>query len=203
MPSRNSWMSGIYPLKLGMQRGVIIPGTNECAPLSPEFFPQKLQKLGYSTHMVGKWHLGFCSWNCTPLYRGFDSFYGFYDGQEDYYTKVVGTGIDFTTEINLWMLLSLSVCRQREIYYKPPQEIKASIFIPSVPVRPHSGWGSQTLRRGVSKTLKYKCRQRRQYCGMVSAIDESIANVTRTLVENNLIDNTLIIIILLTSDNGI
>ena len=36
--------------------------------------------------MIGKWHLGFCSWSYTPLYRGFDSFYGIYLGAGDHYT---------------------------------------------------------------------------------------------------------------------
>jgi len=40
---------------------------------------------GYSTHMVGKWHLGFFKWPYTPTYRGFDSFYGFYLGEEDHF----------------------------------------------------------------------------------------------------------------------
>lgn len=40
---------------------------------------------GYSTHMVGKWHLGFFEWPYTPTYRGFDSFYGFYTGAEDHF----------------------------------------------------------------------------------------------------------------------
>ena len=41
---------------------------------------------GYSTHMIGKWHLGFCSWSYTPRYRGFDLFYGIYLGAGDHYT---------------------------------------------------------------------------------------------------------------------
>ena len=40
---------------------------------------------GYSTHIVGKWHLGFFSWPYTPLHRGFDSFYGMYHGCGDHY----------------------------------------------------------------------------------------------------------------------
>ena len=43
---------------------------------------------GYSTHIVGKWHLGFFKWPYTPTYRGFDSFYGLYTGQADHYTYV-------------------------------------------------------------------------------------------------------------------
>ena len=37
-----------------------------------------------------RWHLGFCNWKYTPTYRGFDSFYGYYNGAEDYYTRIRG-----------------------------------------------------------------------------------------------------------------
>ena len=53
---------------------------NLIAPVTYLFIP------GYSTHIIGKWHLGFFRWPYTPLYRGFDSFYGFYGGYEDYYS---------------------------------------------------------------------------------------------------------------------
>ena len=69
------------------------------APLKTIF--QKLIKCthfyfttGYSTHMIGKWHLGFCSWSYTPLYRGFDSFYGIYLGAGDHYTHETARILD-------------------------------------------------------------------------------------------------------------
>ena len=41
--------------------------------------PQFLRDVGYATHMVGKWHLGFKTWAHTPQERGFDSFFGYVD----------------------------------------------------------------------------------------------------------------------------
>lgn len=45
--------------------------------------------------MIGKWHLGFYNWDSTPTYRGFDTFYGFYNGAEDHYTHVQSHFLDF------------------------------------------------------------------------------------------------------------
>lgn len=37
-----------------------------------------------------RWHLGYCNWKYTPTYRGFDSFMGYYNAAEDYYTHKLG-----------------------------------------------------------------------------------------------------------------
>ena len=37
-----------------------------------------------------RWHLGYCKWEYTPTYRGFDTFYGRYNGRSDYYNHSVG-----------------------------------------------------------------------------------------------------------------
>jgi len=57
--------------------------------LSTKFklLPQFLKEGGYATHAVGKWHLGYCSWDYTPTRRGFDTFFGFYSHSEDYFSR--------------------------------------------------------------------------------------------------------------------
>ncbi|CAL4068821.1 unnamed protein product, partial [Meganyctiphanes norvegica] len=67
------------------QSGVVSPQDPTGVSLNFTFFPELLQGLGYTTHAVGKWHVGFCDWKYTPLRRGFDTFYGFYCGAGDYY----------------------------------------------------------------------------------------------------------------------
>jgi len=42
---------------------------------------------GYKTYAVGKWQLGYSFNEQTPNYRGFDYFWGFYGGLEEYFDK--------------------------------------------------------------------------------------------------------------------
>lgn len=53
--------------------------------------PTEMRKLGYSTHALGKWHLGFCDWELVPTRRGFDTFYGFLSGTEGYFSHQGGS----------------------------------------------------------------------------------------------------------------
>jgi hypothetical protein len=42
-----------------------------------------------------QWHLGFTSWEHTPTFRGFSSFYGFYGCAQDYYLHGSVGSLDF------------------------------------------------------------------------------------------------------------
>ena len=49
-----------------------------------------MKEGGYATHAIGKWNLGMYKWACTPTYRGFDTFYGYYNSAEEYFTHTCG-----------------------------------------------------------------------------------------------------------------
>lgn len=68
-----------------MQHRVLFGIETRGLPLSEKLLPEYLQELGYSTHIVGKWHLGFFKKEYTPTYRGFESHTGFWTGHHDYY----------------------------------------------------------------------------------------------------------------------
>ena len=65
--------------------------------------------------MYCRWHLGFCNWTYTPTYRGFDSFMGYYNGAEDYYTHVRGNTRHHAILVVLRTLLYI-VLLQHETY---------------------------------------------------------------------------------------
>ncbi|GFY59697.1 arylsulfatase B [Trichonephila inaurata madagascariensis] len=98
-PSRASFMTGYYPYHIGRQNCVVIVLEPTGVSIKYPFLPQKLKEIGYSTHIIGKWHLGHCNQSYTPLYRGFDSFLGFYYAEGDYYTHTIEKSVQVWQEL--------------------------------------------------------------------------------------------------------
>lgn len=69
-------MTGKHPIHTGMQHTVLFGAEPRGLPLTEKLLPQYLKELGYTTRIVGKWHLGSYKKEYTPLYRGFDSHLG-------------------------------------------------------------------------------------------------------------------------------
>uniref|UniRef100_A0A2D4MQH0 Sulfatase N-terminal domain-containing protein n=2 Tax=Micrurus spixii TaxID=129469 RepID=A0A2D4MQH0_9SAUR len=85
-PSRAAFLTGRYPIRSGMaslnRLGVFLfSASSGGLPVEEITFAKLLQQEGYSTGLIGKWHLGL---NCNsshdfchhPLNHGFDHFYG-------------------------------------------------------------------------------------------------------------------------------
>jgi uncharacterized sulfatase len=78
-PTRASLMTGRYPSETGITDFIAAGDTNG-VDLSLPMFPELLQHDGYTTIMVGKWHLGEHNPAFLPTNRGYDRFTGFPHG---------------------------------------------------------------------------------------------------------------------------
>ncbi len=72
-PSRAGLLTGKYPERLGMAKGVLFPHSGEKG-LPPEeiTIAELLKKKKYKTACIGKWHLGHTD-QVLPRAQGFDS----------------------------------------------------------------------------------------------------------------------------------
>eukprot|EP00639_Heterosigma_akashiwo_P013101 CAMPEP_0206381640 /NCGR_PEP_ID=MMETSP0294-20121207/12775_1 /ASSEMBLY_ACC=CAM_ASM_000327 /TAXON_ID=39354 /ORGANISM="Heterosigma akashiwo, Strain CCMP2393" /LENGTH=559 /DNA_ID=CAMNT_0053831149 /DNA_START=91 /DNA_END=1773 /DNA_ORIENTATION=+ len=86
-PARASLLSGKNPIHNGMGVAALYQNSPYGLPLEHKLLPEHLKSLGYSTHMVGKWHLGYFNRQYLPTARGFDTFLGYFNGEQEYYGK--------------------------------------------------------------------------------------------------------------------
>jgi arylsulfatase A-like enzyme len=88
-PSRAALLTGQYQQRHGHEfnSGTIAreAEVNFGLPSSAKILPQRLAPMGYRSKAVGKWHLG-ARPGYHPLDRGFDEFYGFLGGGNEFIT---------------------------------------------------------------------------------------------------------------------
>lgn len=88
-PTRASLLTGRYPWKTeGIRTNFVSLTEIDGLNLGFTFLPQRLKEAGYSTHFIGKWHLGFADNRFTPNHRGFDTSYGFFGGWEYHFSQI-------------------------------------------------------------------------------------------------------------------
>ncbi|XP_019860668.1 PREDICTED: arylsulfatase B-like [Amphimedon queenslandica] len=198
-PSRSALLAGKYPYHLGLAHGVITNGHPYGLGLNETTIADHLKKGGYSTHAVGKWDLGMHKWEFTPTYRGFDTFYGYYDADEDYYTHKVGGYLDFRNNTD--------PVKDEDGTYSTflfTKAIEDAINAKSdSPFFIYGAYQSVHSPLEAPDTYLEKCHSpypnRKIFCGMMLALDEGISNITSLLQTKGLLDDTIII---LTTDNG-
>jgi len=92
-PTRCAFFTGRYPARVKIGLLEPLPATNHLVGLDPDHptVASLLKASGYSTSLVGKWHLGFRpEWG--PNAHGFDEFFGVLAGAADYHLHKDGLG---------------------------------------------------------------------------------------------------------------
>lgn len=210
-PTRSAIMTGRHPIHTGMQDGVILAAQPYGLGLNETLMPQYLKELGYATHGVGKWHLGFFKYAYTPTKRGFDTFFGYWSGKDDYWDHSneapgQGWGLDFhnNTENDFSKNGSYSTDLFTEVAVDIIQSHDISkplyLYLPYQAV--HSANKYQPLQAPQNLIDKFKNIQnarRRIYAAMLTSLDNAVGKVKDALVAKGLYNNSVIVF---TTDNG-
>ncbi|XP_070819072.1 arylsulfatase I-like [Chaetodon trifascialis] len=206
-PSRSQLITGRYQIHTGLQHSIIRPRQPNCLPFDKVTLPQRLQELGYSTHMVGKWHLGFYKKECLPTRRGFDTYFGSLTGSVNYYTynSCDGPGLcgfdlhegesvawgqrgKYSTHLytqRVRKILATHDAQSQPLFiFLSFQAVHTPLQSPREYIYPYRGLGNVA---------------RRKYAAMVSAVDEAVRNITYALRKYGYYQNSVIIF---STDNG-
>lgn len=213
-PSRSALLTGYYPIHTGMQHYVIAASTPYGLPLKFHTLGQRFKGIGYKTHLVGKWHQGFFTWDHMPTRRGFDSYLGYLTGHSDYYNRTGGDGkkgYDFRENEARANLSKYEGQYSTDLYadrvvslieeHAANESTEKPFLIYFAEQSVHGGTfeSVQPPKRYRDKFSWIKDHKRRSFAGMVAALDESIGKVFKALSETGQLDNT---IIFFSNDNG-
>ncbi len=198
-PTRACLMTGRYPWRYGLQT-IVIPGPAGYGLDTSEYLlPQCLKDAGYTTAIIGKWHLGHADLKYWPKQRGFDYQYGAMIGELDYFTHSDGGVLDwfrnnkpvhekgYTTQL---IGADAVKCINAQNPNKP-------FYLYLTFNAPHTPY--QAPRDYIERYQNIAEPTRRTYAGMVACLDDEIGKVVAALEKKGLRDNTLIIF---HSDNG-
>ncbi|XP_066922227.1 arylsulfatase B-like isoform X2 [Clytia hemisphaerica] len=211
-PTRSALMTGRYPIHTGMQHGVLLASEPWGLSLDEKTLPQYLKEMGYATHAIGKWHLGMFAKEYTPTYRGFDTFYGYYNGAEDYYYHNVSdmhfpqySGLDLRKDSNgqsqpVWTQsgnYSSFVFAEEAVNVISSQSKEQPLFL-YLPFQ-NVHFPFEAPQEWIDKFSFIEDEKRRTFAAMVALLDDAVRKIYEALEATDMVDNTLIIF---TSDNG-
>lgn len=198
-PTRAALMTGRYPLRYGLQTGVIPAAGTYGVPLDEYMLPQMLKDAGYATSMIGKWHLGHAKTDFWPKQRGFDSFYGTLVGEIDHFEHATHGVAD-------WYRDNAAIEEEGFDNTLFGDEAKRVIeahdtgkplFMYLAFTAPHTPF--QAPQEAINRFAHIADENRRVFAAMISVLDDGVGKVVAALEAKGMRDNTLIVF---HSDNG-
>ncbi|KCZ86030.1 N-acetylgalactosamine-6-sulfatase [Hyphomonas adhaerens MHS-3] len=208
--TRTALITGRYQYRFPI--GLEEPLVNRDVGLEPEVetLPRVLQRAGYSTALVGKWHLGALP-DYGPLKSGYDQFWGFRSGSVDYFSHNTIGGHDLwdgTQEVHetgyLTQMLGDRAVDVIEDASKSHQPFFLSLHF-SAPHWPWEGPNDLDESKRIQSSglpiwiVHLDGGSIAVYAEMMKAMDRQVGRILDTLDRLNISDNTIVVF---TSDNG-
>lgn len=206
-PSRAALLTGRLPVRSGMsseKRRVLFPDSKGGLPQTEITLAKQLKSAGYQTACIGKWHLGHLP-EYLPVSHGFDYYYGLpYSNDMDRVSNVPDALTNPKIEY-----FNVPLMRNNEIIERPVNQHtitkryteEAINYINSNKDKPFFIYFAHSMPHVplfASEDFQGKSK-RGIYGDVVEEIDWSVGMILKTLRNNNIEENTLVIF---TSDNG-
>ncbi len=217
-PSRSSFLTGKYSHKTGV--------VDNIKDFSAEntTYPQLLQKAGYETAFIGKWHMG----SMSGPQPGFDRWIGF-TGQGVYFDPVLnidgkeskhpGYMTDLLTDYAVDFMerkrqkpFCLYLCHKAVHDFRDPAPRHANLYEhEKYPLPPNARYGLEGKPKAVRdrsdlmkgqvpfKTMDDWQAYTRKYYQCLAAVDDSVGRILKTLDDLGQRENTIIVF---AGDNG-
>jgi arylsulfatase A-like enzyme len=194
--SRAALLSGCYPNRVGIL-GALGPNSKNGIKDVENLLPEYLKKVGYSTAIFGKWHLG-DSAQYSPLRHGFDTYFGLPYSNDMWPNHPTAKNFpplplrqdDKVLELNPDQSKLTGWYTDRGVKFIEENKDKPFFLymphsMPHVPL-----YASEKFKGKSSQGL---------YGDVIEEIDASVGTILETLKKHSLDKNTLVIF---TSDNG-
>jgi arylsulfatase A-like enzyme len=211
-PSRAGFITGRYQQRFGYERNAQYRPNdpNMGLPQTEKTIPEVIGQSGYTSGIIGKWHLGAHISN-HPLNRGFDFFYGHLGGGHRYFPEelTIKDSYSFSDEpmsYRSWIMRD-HVPEKTDEYLTDEFSNEAVSFVERNQDRPFFLYLAYNAPHGpLQATQKYldrfdhiKNKKRKTYAAMVSAVDDGVGRLLNKLEALNISENTMIFFL---SDNG-
>jgi len=198
-PTRAALMTGRYPMRYGLQTGVIPTGMTYGLATDEWLLPQALKEAGYATAIVGKWHLGHGDRKYWPCQRGFDHQYGPLIGEIDYFTHEASGKVDWyrNNKVVKEKGYSTTLLGDEAVKLIGGHNPESPLFLYLAFNAAHTPY--QAPGEYLDQYKNITDPSRRAYAGSITAMDDQIGRVLEALDKKKMRDNTLIVFM---SDNG-
>lgn len=209
-PTRAALRTGCYAERNGVR--TVLMGSNAPKFAKATTLASRLHEAGYTTGLVGKWHLGY-SGEVLPTHMGYDEFFGFHGGKLDYFKHTDSTQKNGSPD-------------GKHDFWEGEQEVfptgyttdlftdRATRFIGDHSERPfyleisynapHYATKKGVYQAPADYLKKFNAEKdpdntRGGYAAMVACLDDGIGRVLAELKTRKLEENTLVLFV---SDNG-
>lgn len=205
-PSRATHLTGRYPTELGITDWITTTESKQGLGITGRTWPAVLQKAGYQTALIGKWHLGMQN-QFLPTKHGFTHFFGFRGGG----TRPMNTFLETAGKSKKYPGALPDVLVTNTIDFikknqKKPFAVCLHFRAPHTPYGPVLKIDSAPYEKMdikapvVPGTSDKKMKdQTRQYYASVTSVDRNIGRLLKSLETFKLSENTIVIF---TSDHG-